>query len=249
MGGRSPHYSCWDFSEVTRGFSHLSPGENQMASCAAPGATQSFAGITGIWMCAPWTCTTFGGKGWGKAAPFFWGTPSSVSDNEKTKSEGGLGVLSGVSPTPQATHPASRTPVGLSAGDSPTFATPAPKAIPEQLPVSSRLAPPLWSNPVWVGRPGVPTCLLLFPGPLAVCRCGALARRSPIRVQRTGMERGGEPPESRGARGKILGCVPGRQFPMKPSIEATPGDQPDLLCEFLPVVNGDWVLPGPGTSV
>ena len=36
---------------------------------------------------------------------------------------------------------------------------------------------------------------------------------------------------------------------MKPSIEATPGDQPDLLCEFLPVVNGDWVLPGPGTSV
>lgn len=61
VGGRSPHYSCRDFSEVTRGFSHLSPGGNQMASCAAPGATRRFAGITGIWMCAPWTCTTFGG--------------------------------------------------------------------------------------------------------------------------------------------------------------------------------------------
>ena len=58
------------------------------------------------------------------------------------------------------------------------FSTPT-KAVPEQLPVSSQLVPPLWSIPKWVGRPGVPTCLLLFPGPLAVCRCGALARQSP----------------------------------------------------------------------
>ena len=38
---------------------------------------------------------------------------------------------------------------------------------------------------------------------------------------------------------------------MKPSIEATPDDQPDLLWRrgSLPVANGDWVLPGPGTSV
>ena len=77
---------------------------------------------------------------------------------------------------------------------------PPTKAIPEQLPVS----PPLWSNPMWVGRPGVPTCPLLFPGPLAVCRCGALARQSP----EDGSGEGRWAPESRGARGKILGCVP-----------------------------------------
>lgn len=38
---------------------------------------QRFAGITGIWMCVPWTdVPPSGGKGWGKVAPFFWGAPS-----------------------------------------------------------------------------------------------------------------------------------------------------------------------------
>ena len=103
--------------------------------------------------------------------------------------------------------------MGLSAGDSPTFATPPPKAIPEQLPASSRLAPPLWSNPVWVGRPGVSTCLLLFPGLLAVCRCEALARRSPIRAQRTGVERGGEPRSLEGPEAKYWAVSLEGSFP------------------------------------
>ena len=94
-----------------------------------------------------------------------------------------------------------------------SFCVPRSKAIPEQLPVSSRLAPPLWSNPVWVGRPGVSTCLLLFPGPQAVCRCGALARRSPIRAQRTGVERGDEPQSLEGPEAKYWAVSLEGNFP------------------------------------
>ena len=95
----------------------------------------------------------------------------------------------------------------------PPSVSPPRKAFPEQLPVSSRLAPPLWSNPVWVGRPGVSTCLLLFPGLLAVCRCGALARRSPIRAQRTGVERGGEPRSLEGPEAKYWAVSLEGSFP------------------------------------
>lgn len=94
---------------------------------------QRFAGLTGIWMCAQWTdVPPLGGKGWGKVALFFWGTPLQCLITRKPSQKVVWGCWAGCLPHHRPhVHQASRTPVGLSTGDSPMFATTIPPPAPD----------------------------------------------------------------------------------------------------------------------
>ena len=66
-----------------------------------------------------------------------------------------------------------------------------------------------------------------------------------------GVERGGEPRSLEGPEAKYWAVSPGRQFPQETFNRGHLRRSASSVVEarISPLVNGDWVLPGPGTSV